>query len=179
MRSTGMLDGVLHKLGNRHGQRGGDIRAECAALTVTLDLHPIRPERRGQITHESDDPVHHISECDVPRATGGQEIVDNGDGSDPHFRFGEHILRLIPRRSTALQTQKCRNRLQIVLHAMVDFLDRGIFAQQLAITPSGLRDITEQHHRAITEWHGSHQNRDILDVDIDTSSNLPTGNLEK
>lgn len=61
---------------------------------------------------------------------------------------------------------------------MMDFLDRGIFAQELAITSPGLGDVTEQHHRAIPEWYGSHKHGDVFNIDVDAAGDLPTSDVQ-
>lgn len=102
MSCLSVFDSVLQELRDGHRQRCGDIRTECTALAVTLNVHAFGSEGRSKIAHKTDDPIDDFGECNIARTAGCQEIVDDRNGSDPHFRFGEHILRLVPSRTTAL-----------------------------------------------------------------------------
>ena len=173
-----MLDGVLQQLGDRHRQGRGDIRTERTALALPLDVHPLRAERRGKVTDQTENPIDDLGECDVTGPSRRQEIVHDRDRPDAHFRFNEDVLRLIPRSTPALQAKQRRNRLQVVLHPMVDLLDGGVLTEQLTIAPSGFGHVTQEHHGSIAEWNRTHEDGDVFDVDIDAPGNLATCDVE-
>ena len=48
--------------------------------------------------------------------------------------------------AAALEPQQRRDRLQVVLHPVVDLADRGVLGEQQAVPPAQLGDVAEQHH---------------------------------
>ena len=113
-----VLERVLQQLGEdqcerrRAGARQRDrleLRRHLLAAADTLDEH--RPQ-----------PVDQVGELDVLVAPLGEQLVHGGDRQDPIHRVLERLARVDRVRGPRLQTKQRRDRLQVVLHAMVDLL---------------------------------------------------------
>ena len=67
---------------------------------------------------------------------------------DPPHRLGERLARLVGVRAARLDAQQRRDRLQVVLDAVVDLADRRVLGDELLLLMADLGDVAAEHDRA-------------------------------
>ena len=141
---------VLHRIGdqfvedNRQAGSGIGVHHPEFAAHLGRNTH-IRGgnigghgDKRGENLGKVHDFVHGL----------GEDLVDEGNGFHAALRLGEHLDYLFIVRAARLHPQQRGYGLQIIFDAMVNFADRGVFADQLQFAPAQLANITRKHHRA-------------------------------
>ena len=98
----------------------------------------------GEAEQRTDD----LDERDVVARLARQRLVDEGDRADPPHRLADGGDRLGVRQPPRLQPQQRRDRLQVVLDAVVDLADRRVLAHQQPVALAEVGDVTEQEHPA-------------------------------
>ena len=91
--------------------------------------------------------------------------MHEGDGADPPHGLLDGGLGLIGGESTPLESEQCRDRLQVVLDPMMDLPDRRVLGQQHPITTTQFGDVTEEDERTgdggpLEQRREPHQHRD-------------------
>ena len=143
----GVVDRVLQQLVEHHRQRRGDRGRQLAGVArrpgsgsgAPATTGPPRPcGRAGRTISMNGDVVARLAR---------QRLVHEGDRADPPHRLLDRRLGLGRREAPALQPQQRRDRLQVVLHPVVDLADRGVLGQQQPVPAAQLGDVAEQHAR--------------------------------
>ena len=112
-----VLERVLEELGEDERERGRALPRERDRLELGRHVLP-----RDEPLHEHRaQPIDELAEVDVVLAVLGEHLVHRGDGEDPVDRVVERLARVDVVRAR-LQAQERRDRLQVVLHAVVDLL---------------------------------------------------------
>ena len=161
-----VIDGVLEQLGEHDRQRRRDRGRDPTA--VTLDREHDRPVRRlqpffGQPEQRADD----LDERHVVARLARKRLVDERDRANPTDRLADGRDRLGVRQAAGLQPQQRRDRLEVVLDAVVDLTDRRVLAEQQPIALAEFGDIAEQEHTTgdltiAQERHTTTEQRDVL-----------------
>ena len=140
-----VIDSVLQELGEHDRQRRGDRRRDPTA--VALHGEPHRPVDRLQaLLGEPQQRPHDLDERHVVARLARKRFVHERDRADPSHRVADGGDRLGMREPAGLQPQQRRDRLQVVLHPVVDLADRGVLAEQQAIALAQLADVAHQQH---------------------------------
>ena len=114
---------------------------------LQLEVH--RAIRRLQaLLGEAQQRPHDLDERDVVAGLARQRLVDQRDGADAAHRLRDRRLGLRVLQPTGLQAQQRRDRLQVVLHPVVDLADRGVLADQQAVALAQVGDVAHQQHAA-------------------------------
>ena len=146
-RREGVVDRVLQQLGEHDGQRRGDRRRQRAG--VARDLEVDRAVGRDtRLLHHPHQRPQDLDERHVLARLARQRLVHEGDRADAPHRLLDRRLGLGGLEAPALQPQQRRDRLQVVLHPVVDLADGGVLRQQQPVTTAHLGDVAQQHHRA-------------------------------
>ena len=93
------------------------------------------------------------------------------DGTNPPFGLRERGTRLGRLQSPTLEPQERRDRLEVVLHPVMDLADRRVLREQQPIAPAEVADVTQEHECAgglfpIDQRQHPHQHRDIVSFDL-------------
>jgi hypothetical protein len=141
-----VLDGVLQQLGQHHRHRGRRLRGQHAERA--LPAHPYPARQRAQVGDHRAQPVGDVVEDDALLDGLAQGLVHDGDRADPADRLLERGLGVGAVHPPGLQPQQCGDRLQVVLHAVVDLPDGGVLGDQLAVAAAQVGDVADEHQRA-------------------------------
>ena len=113
-----VLERIAEQLGEDERQSGGAI--PCQAHRLELGRHlAARPD---PLHEHRPEPVEELREIDVLVPLLGQHLVDGRDREDPVDRVHQRLPRIDVLGIARLQPQQRRDRLQVVLDAMVDLL---------------------------------------------------------
>ena len=107
-----------------------------------------RVVRRGDLGDEQQRPVEDLVEVHVLREALGEGVVHDGDRPDATHRLRQRVARLVGVGAARLDAQQRRDRLQVVLHAMVDLADRRVLGDELLLLVAQLGDVAAEHDRA-------------------------------
>ena len=96
----------------------------------------------------------------------GERLVDEGDRADPAHRLRHRRLGLRVLQPAGLQPQQRRDRLEVVLHPVVDLADRRVLGHQHAVALADVGDVAHQQHAADDlaageDRHAAAQQRDV------------------
>ena len=97
--------------------------------------------------HEVHDDARDLGEVDSLLVRAGKQIMHDRHGADTLGCLGECSARLGRVAATRLDAQQRGDRLQVVLHAMVDLADRRVLDLDLALAPPRLGEILHEHER--------------------------------
>ena len=107
------------------------------------------PIRRLQaLLGEAQQRPHDLDERDVVTGLPRQRLVDERDRADAAHRLRHRRLGLRVLQPAGLQAQQRRDRLQVVLHPVVDLADRGVLADQQAVALAQVGDVAHEQHAA-------------------------------
>ena len=98
----------------------------------------------GEAQQRADD----LDERDVVAGLPRQRLVDEGDRADPAHRLRHRRLGLRVLQPAGLQAQQRRDRLQVVLHPVVDLADRRVLADQQPVALAQVGDVADEQHAA-------------------------------
>ena len=141
----GVLDGVLHQLGQDHGQRRGHVGRHLAQAAGHLEGQVAGDDRvLGHPDQRGDDLV----EGDLVARLPGQDLVDDGDRPDPALGLEQRHPPPAGRQPPGLQPEQRRDGLQVVLHPVVDLADGGVLGQQQPVEAADIGDVAQQHDAA-------------------------------
>ena len=133
------------------------VSASASGVAYSLGSVPKRPVecvrarvfgRRGDLGDELQHAGEHLVEVDVLRQPLRERVVHDGDRRHAPHRLGERLARLVGVRATRLDAQQRRDRLQVVLDAVVDLADRRVLGDELLLLVADLRHVAAQHDRA-------------------------------
>ena len=85
-----------------------------------------------------------VEEGHVLARLAGEDLVHQGDRPHPADRLLDGGLGLGRLEPAALQAQQRRDRLEVVLHPVVDLPDGGVLGQQQPVAPAQLGDVSQQ-----------------------------------
>ena len=152
-----VLDRVLDQLGEHHRQRRRGVRADRAERAG-----PPGPDRRPVRAHVGDqpgEPVGHLVEVDRLVEGLAQRLVDDRDRPDPSYRLLQRHPALGDVEPPRLQPQQGRDRLQVVLHPVVDLPDGRVLGDQLAVAATQVGHVAQQHQPAGVLARGAQRDR--------------------
>ena len=142
-----VLDGVLHQLGEDHRQRRGVLGPQLAEAAPPVGAHPV-PLARGHLDHRARAPVGDLVEVDRLVEALAQRLVHERDRRRPGAPPPQRGPALVVGHPPGLQPQQRGDRLQVVLHPVVDLADRRVLGDQLPLAPAQLGDVAQQQQRA-------------------------------
>ena len=99
------------------------VGGEEAGVALHGEAHRAVLRRHALLDHASEG-AHDLHEGDVVARLPRQRLVHERDGADAPHRLLDRHLRLRRAEPAALQPQQRRDRLQVVLHPVVDLADR-------------------------------------------------------
>ena len=150
-----MLHGVGDQFRKHQRQRRGVLRRHHAELADEVDVD-VLVAHGGQIDGHLQQAGNDL--VIVHDLVGGlaQALVHHGDGLHTKLGLLQLFLDLFGLGLACLQPEQRGNRLQIVLHTMMDFGDGRILGLQLLLTATQFGDVTAKHDTA-TASIGIHQ----------------------
>ena len=141
-----VLEGVGDELGHHQDQRRRHHRREHARPALPVQLHPgARPD---EVVHHRHHAGEHLVDVDPLVDRRRQRLVDQRDRRHPAHRLRQRRAGLLVAGAAGLQAQQGRDRLQVVLHAVVDLADRRVLAHQRPVAAPHLGDVPDEHQRA-------------------------------
>ena len=137
----------------------------------------------GNLGDEQQHPVEHDVEIDILIQSLGQGVVHDRNRAHPTHGLVERFPGLVAVRSPALDAQQRGNRLQVVLHPVVDLADGGILRDQFAFLMPHLGDVTAQHDGAdalapVADRDGAQRHRHPARLDVG-APRCPAGDHER
>ena len=93
------------------------------------------------------------------------------DRSDPALRLHERRPGLRGLQTASLEPEQRRDRLQVVLHAVMDLADRRVLRQQHAVAAAEVGDVTHQEQGAggdvvLEEGQHPQEHRNVVALDL-------------
>ena len=142
-----MLARVLQQLADDDGERRRHFGVQLAGVAFDAELDvPASDDRLLGHPHEV---AHDLAERDLLTRIARQHFVHAGDRPDASLGFAQRDLAVVLRRQPPrLQPQQRRNRLQVVLHAVVDLADRRVLRKQQPVAPTNVGDVAQQYQAA-------------------------------
>ena len=101
-------------------------------------------QRQDRIFDEQHERTDYLVEDDLFAGFAREHLVDHGDRAHPTFRLLERDPRLELVTTSRLEAQQRRDRLQVVLHAVVDLANGRFLVEHHAIELAKVRDVTHQ-----------------------------------
>ena len=142
-----VVDRVLHELVEHDRERRRDLARQLARVAFDLEADRVLGRRRGVLDEPGERPHDLVERHDVARLAR-QRLVHDRDRADPPLRLRQRGPRLGRLQPPALEPQQRRDRLQVVLHPVVDLADRRVLRQQHAVAAPEVADVAQQDERA-------------------------------
>ena len=142
-----MIDGVLHQLVQHDRERRCDLTRQLARVAV--DAEPdAQLRRRSRVLDQAGERPHDLAEVHDVARLARQGLVHDRDRPDATLGLGEGRPRFGRTEPPGLEPQQRRDRLQVVLHPVMDLADRRVLRQQHPVPAAEVADVTHQDHRA-------------------------------
>ena len=123
--------------------------------------------RHEALLDHADERAHDLEEGHFLAGLVRQRLVHECDRTDAAHRLLDGGLGLGRRQAPTLQAQQRRDRLQVVLHPVVDLADGGVLGHEQPVASAQLRDVAEQHEPArhppvVEQRDAPDQQRDLV-----------------
>ncbi len=139
-------DGVLQQLGHDDGERRRHLGRDVAELTV--DPHGERVAVLVGLLHHPHEGVDDLVEGHLVARLAGEDLVHDGDRPDPALCLGQGYSAFGGIDAASLQAQQRGDRLEVVLHPMMDFPDRGVLCEKETVPPAHVGHVPDEDKAA-------------------------------
>jgi hypothetical protein len=120
--------------------------------------------RAVALLDDADQRPHDLDERDVLARLPRQRLVDEGDAPDASHGLLDRVLRFGVGQTSALEAEQARDRLEVVLHPVMDLADRGVLRHEQPIPATQLRDVADEAddagHRVVSLDQGEEPDDD-------------------
>ena len=120
-------------------------------------------------------PADHVVEVDEVAGRLRQRLVDERDRADPRHALVERLLGLLRVEPPRLQPQQRRDRLQVVLHAVVDLADDRVLEHEHAVAAAELGDVLHEDEPAFVRPFNRNGTTRRLITSPPISTSVPCG----
>ena len=165
-----VLHRVLQQFGEHHGQGSGDLGPQLAG--VALHLQPHRPLVGAQplLDHPHQGPDD-LVELHLLAGPDRQGLVHQGDRAHPPHRLLQGRPGLGGRQPAGVEAQQRRDRLQVVLHPVVDLADGGVLGDEHPVPAPQVGHVAHEHDRpggpaVLEQRDAAHQHHHVAPLDL-------------
>ena len=138
-----VLHRVLEQLGDHDGQRSGYVGRQLPGVAFGPEAHRLAQGVGGVLRHADQRPDD-LLEGHLLAGVAGQDLMDDGDGADLPLDVVQGGAAHAGVEAPGPQAEQGRDRLQVVLDAVVDLPDGRVLRDQEPVPPAQVGHVTDQ-----------------------------------